>query len=77
MKNLITLHEAVAIALLNRPTRMATFEELSEVIENRNLFPIRKGNITLAKQIELRTSIVSSKYKNWFEVIKPNILKLK
>lgn len=77
MKNLLTLHEAVAVILLKQPNRAATFQTIANEIERRNLFPERKGGITLAEQIKLRTSISSSKYKHWFEFTKPDILKLR
>lgn len=77
MKNVLTLHEAVAVVLLGKPSRTATFQTIADEVERRKLFPERKGRITLAKQIQLRTSISSSKYKHWFEVTKPDILKLK
>jgi hypothetical protein len=68
MKNLLSLHEAVAIILLAEPNRKATYGTLATKIEKRNLFAERKGGITLAEQIRLRTSISSSRYKHWFEV---------
>ena len=77
MKNLLTLHEAVTVVLLKQPNRTATFQTIANEIERRNLHPERKEGITLAKQIQLRTSISSSKYKHWFEFTKPDILKLK
>ena len=77
MKNLLTLHEAVAVVLLGETNRTATFQTIADEIERRNLFPERKGGITLAEQIKLRTSISSSKYKQWFEFTKPETLKLK
>ncbi len=77
MKNLLTLHEAVAVILLKQPNRTSTFQTIAGEIERRNLFPERKGRITLAEQIKLRTSISSSKYKHWFEFTKPDIIKLK
>ena len=77
MKNLLTLHEAVAVVLLSTPTRSATFQNIAEEVERRKLFPERKGGISLSEQIKLRTSISSSKYKHWFEFTKPDMLKLK
>jgi hypothetical protein len=77
MKNLLTLHEAVVVVLFHEPARTATFEKIANEIERRNLFPERKGGITLAKQIRLRTSISSSRYKKWFEFIEPDAIKLK
>jgi len=77
MKNLLKLHEAIAVILLNQPNRCANFQTIAIEVEKRNLFPIRKGNISLAEQIKLRTSISSSKYKHWFDYTKPDIVKLK
>lgn len=76
MKNLLTLHEAIAIVLLGRPNRTATFQAIADEIEHRKLFQERKGGISLSEQIKLRTSISSSKYKHWFEFTKPDILRL-
>lgn len=76
MKNLLTLHEAVALVLLGEPKRTATFQTIADKVERRKLFPQRKGKITLVEQIKLRTSISSSKYKHWFEFTKPDILRL-
>ena len=77
MKNILTLHEAVAVVLLKLPNRTATFQSVADEIERRNLFSERKGGITFAEQIKLRTSISSSKYKHWFEFTKPDIIRLK
>ena len=77
MKNLLKLHEAIAVVLLSETNKTATFQNIEDEIERRNLFPERKGGITLAEQIKLRTSISSSKYKHWFDLTKPDIIKLK
>lgn len=39
MKNLLTLHEAIVIALINSDNRMGRFEEIADFIERRHLFP--------------------------------------
>lgn len=77
MKNLLRLHEAIAVVLLNQSNRTATFQDIAKVIEKRKLFPERKGNIPLEVQIKLRAAISSSRYKDWFEFIEPDVLKLK
>jgi hypothetical protein len=77
MKNLLRLHEAIAVVLLSKPDRRATFEEIAKEVEKRNLFPNRKGGIELSEQIRIRTSIASSRYKSWFHFTKPNVLTLK
>jgi hypothetical protein len=76
MRNLLTLHEAVAFILIGQPIRAATFQTIANKIEKRHLFPIRKGRITLAKKIELRTVLKTSKYRHLFEFIKPDKIRL-
>ncbi|MBI9056978.1 MAG: hypothetical protein JEZ01_04325 [Labilibaculum sp.] len=66
-KNLLSLHEAMVIALISLPSRQASFEQIEEFIEKRNLFPIRKGNIPLSKQIELRAIQSKGRYHHLFE----------
>jgi hypothetical protein len=76
MKNKITLHQAVIEVLSEQPGKTATLQQIADEIEYRNLFPIRKGRISLAEQIRLRTTIKSSPYKHLFEFTEPDILKL-
>lgn len=77
MKNLLKLHEAVAVILLNEPLRTADFSTIAKKIDKRGLFSERKGGISLEHQIRLRTSISSSRYQHWFNFRKPDILELK
>lgn len=77
MKNLFTLHEAIAKVLSTKQDKTATYDDIAIEIERQNLFPNRKGNISLAKQIYLRTSIASSRYKGtWFEVVNEKSIRL-
>lgn len=77
MKNLLRLHEAVAVVLLKMPNRTATFDEIAEAIIERDLFPIREGNISLQEQIKLRTAIKSSRYLHLFEKVGDSTIRLK
>lgn len=77
MKNLLTLHEAVAVILLSKQNRTATFESIAEDIERRNLFPDRKGGFTHSAQVKIQTSIKSCNYKHWFEFTPTNIIRRK
>jgi len=77
MKNLLKLHEAIAVVLLNKPDRKATFEEIAKEIQKRGLFPIRKGNVALAKQVELRAVQSKGRYYHMFEFFPPSAVKLK
>lgn len=76
-KNLLRLHEAIAIVLLNKPNKSADFEQIAFEIDKRKLYPNRKGNISLSKQIQLRSAISSSKYLDtWFKKISETEIKL-
>jgi hypothetical protein len=66
-KNLLTLHEAMVIALISFPNRQASFEQIALFVEKRGLFPVRKGNISLSKQIELRALQSKGRYRHLFE----------
>jgi hypothetical protein len=77
MKNLLTLHEAIVIALIKQPNRTATFEEIAELIHKRNLFPIRKGGVPLAKQIMLRSTKSKGAYLHLFEQTNESTIRLR
>lgn len=77
MKNLLRLHEAVAVVLLKMPNRTATFDEIAEAIDKRELYPTREGNISLQEQIKLRTAIKSSRYLHLFEQVGNGTIRLR
>lgn len=79
MKNLLTLHEAIVVALINlsKENFTATFDEIADYIEKRNLYPERKGGIDLAKQIMLRSTKSKENYSYLFEQIDTNSIKLR
>ena len=76
-KNLISLHEAVAIALLEQPMRTASFEQIADFIQKRGLASIRKGGITLEKQIMLRTTKSRKVQAHLFEEIGAGYIRLR
>ena len=77
MKNIITLHEAIALALLSEKSRTATFVEIAAFIEKRGLYPERKGNIPLSEQVMLRSTKSGKKYSNLFEEVDKNTIRLR
>lgn len=66
-KNLLSLHEAIVVALINKPGRSARLWEIAQYIEDRNLYPVRKGGISLEKQIMLRATKSKGAYHHLFE----------
>ncbi|MNE35536.1 hypothetical protein D3C80_1293060 [compost metagenome] len=79
MKNLLTLHEAIVIALINidKESFSANFQEIADFIENRNLYSERKGVIDLAKQVMLRSTKAKRNYSYLFEKIGDHKIKIK
>lgn len=75
--NLLSLHEAIVIALINKPNRTASFEEIASIVTQRNLFPERKGNIPMSTQIMLRSTKSSGRYKHLFEELSDGVIRLK
>lgn len=79
MKNLLSLHEAIVVALINinKENFTATFEEIADFIDNRRLYTERKGGIDLAKQVMLRSTKSKGNYNFLFEQIENNSIKLR
>jgi hypothetical protein len=77
MKNLLTLHESIALALLNKIDRTSTFGEIAEFIEKRNLYPIRKNNIPLSTQVMLRSTKSKQQYQSLFEEVNSTTIRLR
>ncbi len=79
MKNLLSLHEAIIIALINinKETFTASFDEIADYIESRNLYPERRGNVNLATQIMLRTTKSKDNYSYLFTRINEKQIKIK
>lgn len=78
MKNLISLHEAIAIALINidKKTFTASFDEVATYIEKRNLFPEREGNVDLTTQVMLRSTKSKGNYSYLFVRVGDDRIKL-
>lgn len=79
MKNLLALHEAIVIALINidKKTVSASFDEIATFIERRNLFPDRKGGVDLATQVMLRSTKAKGAYHYLFEQIDDRTIRLR
>lgn len=78
MKSLLSLHEAIIIALINinKKTFTASFDEIATYIEKRNLYQERKGGVSLAIQVMLRSTKSKRKYFYLFEQIDENHIKI-
>ena len=71
MKNTLSLHEAIVVALINldKRTFTASFDEIAAYIEERALFPERRAGITLAEQVRLRSTLSGKRYAYLFEIV--------
>jgi len=78
MKNQLYLHEAIVIALINidKVTYTASFEQIANYIEGRGLYLERKGNISLSKQVELRSIQSKKRYAYLFKDLGNGSIKL-
>jgi len=79
MKNTLTLHEAIVIALINidKKTFSATFDEIAAHIDKRGLYTERRGDITLARQVMLRSTKAKGAYSYLFHQIDDQTIQLK
>jgi len=79
--NLLTLHEAIAVVLLSKSDRTATYDEISFNITKRGLFyRPTDGEPPPPDQIRRRTYPTTKsgrKYSHLFEYIEPDKVKLK
>lgn len=76
-KNLLSLHEAIVVALINQPTRIASFQQIADFIEKRNLYIERKGNIPLATQVMLRSTKAKRVYRHLFDEVGAGFIRLR
>jgi len=77
MANVLKLHEAIIVVLINKSNRVATTEEIAKEINKRDLYKKKDLSEVEAGQIKLRTKLSNGAYHHLFEFIEPNIVKLK
>lgn len=80
--NLLKLHEAIAVILINKTNRTASLQEITEEIADRNLYRQQngEGSFPTKSQIRLRTHPNTNGgkfYAHLFEFIEPDKVKLK
>ena len=78
-KDLLSLHEAIVIALINldKQSFTATFDEVADYISKRKLYENRKGNIPLATQVMLRSTKAKGAYYYLFESVNEDSIRLR
>ena len=71
--NLLTLHEAIAVALLKFPSWKASYEDVAKVIDEKQLYAERQGGVALSKQCFLR----AKNYPKLFELVNKEVVRLR
>jgi predicted transcriptional regulator len=76
MKNLLKLHEAIAVVLLNKPKHTETIQEIAKEINRRRLYVRKDGTQLPAYQVMMRSKLSKGKYAHIFKFIIPDKVKI-
>lgn len=76
-KNQLKLHEAIAVVLLGKPDRTATFQEIADEINLRGLYHRKDGANFPAYQVKMRATLAKGQYHHLFELAANDSIKLK
>lgn len=77
MKNILKLHEAIAVVLLNCKTRKATISFIANEINKRKLYSRKDEKPVPAYQIMMRANLAKGRYNHLFQFSKPDTVTLK
>jgi hypothetical protein len=76
MKNLLKLHEAIAVVLLNKAKRTATTEEIAKEINKRGLYKRKDDEPLPAYQVMMRSKLSKGRYAHLFQYLTGNRVKM-
>lgn len=62
MNNILKLHEAIAVVLLNEPSRTATTERIAQVLTGRRLYTRADQKPVPAYQVMMRAKLNKGRY---------------
>lgn len=80
IKNLLKLHEAIAVVLLSRSDRTASLTEISQEMAKRGLYFQKSGDVAPPEQVRLRThpnTKSGKQYSHLFKYIEPDKVQMK
>lgn len=77
MKNVLKLHEAIAVVLLSEPKRTSTCEEIARVINKRKLYVRNDDNPLPPYQVMMRTKLSRGRYAHLFLFLSGDRVKLR
>ena len=69
MRNILRLHEAIAVVLINKPGRAASEQEIADEINQRKLYNRKDGQPLPAYQVMQRTKLSNGQYHHLFEYV--------
>ena len=67
MDNILKLHEAIAVVLLNRIDRTASEQEIADEINKRKLYIRKDGKPLPGYQVMQRTKLANGQYHHLFD----------
>ena len=76
-KRLLKLHEAIAVVLLSKENRTASFEEIAKEINHRELYVRGDHQALPAYQVKQRTTLSDGQYHHLFEKVSSDSIRLK
>lgn len=76
MKNLLKLHEAIAVVLLSQPKRTATCDKIADEINKRRLYIRADGKPLPAYQVMMRSKLNKGRYAYLFEYLERDRVKM-
>ena len=77
MDNLLKLHEAIAVILLNKVNRTASEQEIADEINKRKLYTRKDGKPLPAYQVMQRTKLAKGQYHHLFNYQTPEKISLR
>jgi hypothetical protein len=77
MGNLLKLHEAIAVVLINKPNRAASEQEIADEINRRKLYIRKDRQLLPGYQVMQRTKLANGHYHHLFDYVSSNRIVLK
>lgn len=71
------LHEAIVEVLACKLNKSATTTEIANEINKKKLYSRKDKNLLPAYQVMMRAKLGNGRYHHLFEIIEPDIIKLK
>ncbi len=77
MENILKLHEAIAVVLLNKVNRTCSEQEIADEINERKLYTRKDGKPLPGYQVMQRTKLAKGQYHYLFDYQSPEKIALR